>query len=217
MEYNEEEVNNMYISEVTKYLDMSKKAIEVYEEKGFIHPSKDTNGYRVYAEVDLKALKQIQILRKLDFSLAQIEQIVCFHHYEVFDLKMENLKQEERLIQTKIQYYDKVRNHFEDIKALEAVKEDLLSTFAIMEKSEAELLKKDIQIPFQKISYGVVAFIMLIQLAYVFGLLKSDVFSNLLFYSLCLFGLLNMKRVQVWITQFICSIKQGGKDETNFK
>lgn len=57
MGYNEEEVNGMYISEVAKCLDMSKKAIEVYKQKGFIHPTKDTNGYRIWISVFMTVMK----------------------------------------------------------------------------------------------------------------------------------------------------------------
>lgn len=57
MEYNEEEVNGMYISEVAKCLDMSKKAIAIYEQKGFIHSSKARNGYRVWIFVFMTGMK----------------------------------------------------------------------------------------------------------------------------------------------------------------
>ena len=40
----------MYIQEISQKLQLSKKAINLYEEKGLIHPQRDDNGYRIYLE-----------------------------------------------------------------------------------------------------------------------------------------------------------------------
>ena len=55
---------------------MSKKALQYYEDKHLIHVKKDSNGYRIYDEVCLKRLWNIKVLRKLDFSIAEIYEIL---------------------------------------------------------------------------------------------------------------------------------------------
>ena len=61
----------MNIGEVSDYLKITKKAINLYEEKGLLRPNKNSNGYRLYGEEEIKTLKQIKILRSLDFSLSE--------------------------------------------------------------------------------------------------------------------------------------------------
>lgn len=66
----------MNIGEVSDYLKITKKAINLYEEKGLLRPNKNSNGYRLYGEEEIKTLKQIKILRSLDFSLSEIKDII---------------------------------------------------------------------------------------------------------------------------------------------
>lgn len=57
--------------------NLTKKAIYYYEEEGLITPWKDSeNGYRTYSEEDVKKLNIIYGLRKLDFSLKDIQAIL---------------------------------------------------------------------------------------------------------------------------------------------
>lgn len=62
-------VGIMYIQEVSKTLNITKKAICIYEEKGLIHPQKDALGYRVYSYEDQQTLLKIKQLRSLNFSI----------------------------------------------------------------------------------------------------------------------------------------------------
>ncbi|ETI69817.1 helix-turn-helix domain-containing protein [Neobacillus vireti] len=67
----------MKISEVMRETNLTKKAIYYYEEEGLITPWKDSeNGYRTYSEEDVKKLNIIYGLRKLDFSLKDIQAIL---------------------------------------------------------------------------------------------------------------------------------------------
>ena len=45
----------MNIGEVSDYLKITKKAINLYEEKGLLRPNKNSNGYRLYGAIDLLA------------------------------------------------------------------------------------------------------------------------------------------------------------------
>ena len=61
----------MHIQEVSQQLNLSKKAIMIYEQKRLIHPQKDAHGYRVYQQKDIERLMQIKCLRQLDFSISK--------------------------------------------------------------------------------------------------------------------------------------------------
>lgn len=62
----------MLRNEVQDKTNLSRKAIEYYEEKGIIHPKKLENGYRDYSDEDVEVLKKISLLRKLGLSISEI-------------------------------------------------------------------------------------------------------------------------------------------------
>lgn len=80
----------MNIGEVSDYLKITKKAINLYEEKGLLRPNKNSNGYRLYGEEEIKTLKQIKILRSLDFSLSEIKDIIINNEYCFFIISLVN-------------------------------------------------------------------------------------------------------------------------------
>lgn len=62
----------MLRNEVQDKTNLSRKAIEYYEEKGLIHPIKLENGYRDYSDEDVEVLKKISFLRNLGLSISEI-------------------------------------------------------------------------------------------------------------------------------------------------
>ncbi|WP_440113748.1 MerR family transcriptional regulator [Paenibacillus sp. QZ-Y1] len=65
----------MNIKEAADRLGISARAIRFYEEKGLIHPAKQTsNGYRTYTENDIWRLQTIAALREIGMSLQDITQ-----------------------------------------------------------------------------------------------------------------------------------------------
>lgn len=48
----------MLRNEVQDKTNLSRKAIEYYEEKGLVHPKKLENGYRDYSDGDVEVLKK---------------------------------------------------------------------------------------------------------------------------------------------------------------
>lgn len=62
----------MLRNEVQDKTNLSRKAIEYYEEKGLIHPIKLENGYRDYSYKDVEVLKKISLLRNLGLSISEI-------------------------------------------------------------------------------------------------------------------------------------------------
>lgn len=67
----------MRISEVAEKTGLSISNIRFYEKKGLIGPDRDKDSkYRNYTEEDLVLIKQIQLFRKMDFSIETISHII---------------------------------------------------------------------------------------------------------------------------------------------
>lgn len=62
----------MLRNEVQEKTNLSRKAIEYYEEKGLVHPKKLENGYRDYSDGDVEVLKKISLLRNVGLSISEI-------------------------------------------------------------------------------------------------------------------------------------------------
>ena len=122
----------MNIGEVSDYLKITKKAINLYEEKGLLRPNKNSNGYRLYGEEEIKTLKQIKILRSLDFSLSEIKDIIINN-----------------------EYLDLVKNDFIQNEIIENIEEyrELL-----IRESKEEIKDKNIYVDFEKILIVVFTF-----------------------------------------------------------
>lgn len=65
----------MKINDVVKEVDLSKRAVKYYEEKGLLKVLRDNNGYRDYSKENVVTLKQISIYRKLGISIQDIKRI----------------------------------------------------------------------------------------------------------------------------------------------
>lgn len=63
----------MLRNEIQHKTGLTRKAIEYYEEKGFIKPQKLENGYRDYSEKDLQALLKVSLFRKIGMSTSEIK------------------------------------------------------------------------------------------------------------------------------------------------
>jgi DNA-binding transcriptional MerR regulator len=64
------------INEVMKRTGLSRKAIYIYEDRGFLSPLKNGIGYREYGEGDVERLLFIAKLRELGLSLEEIAQLL---------------------------------------------------------------------------------------------------------------------------------------------
>lgn len=62
----------MLINEVCKKCQLTKKAIEYYEEQKLLSPNILENGYRDFSEEDVVTLSRISVLRRLGLSVADI-------------------------------------------------------------------------------------------------------------------------------------------------
>ena len=66
----------MRIQEIADTTGLSKKAINLYEKKGLLQVIRDENGYRCYTQEHVRILMRIKILRRMDVSLTDIEQLL---------------------------------------------------------------------------------------------------------------------------------------------
>ena len=66
----------MRLNEVIKQVDLSKRAIKFYEEKGLLKTKRDSNGYRNYTDKDISLLKEISSYRKMGIGLSNIKEIL---------------------------------------------------------------------------------------------------------------------------------------------
>ena len=65
----------MFINEVENKVGLSKKSIRLYEEEGLINPKRESNGYRIYNDDDVKKLRTIKFLRELNVSIKDIKRL----------------------------------------------------------------------------------------------------------------------------------------------
>ncbi|MCD1258393.1 methyltransferase domain-containing protein [Paenibacillus athensensis] len=121
----------MLIQEAAQKLNISPRAIRLYEQKGLISPAKQSgNQYRIFTEQDLWRLQTITALREAGMSL---EQIKCALEHVDSDRKKELLAYLE--MQRSIMYV-----------ALLAYKQQVQTT-----ESMISLLKKEQTVPLQQI------------------------------------------------------------------
>ena len=66
----------MRLNEVIKQVDLSKRAIKFYEEKGLLKTKRDSNGYRNYTDKDISLLKEISSYRKMGIGLLDVKEIL---------------------------------------------------------------------------------------------------------------------------------------------
>ena len=67
----------MRIKEVEELVGITRKNIRFYEKEGLLSPGRESeNSYRDYGEADVRRLKQIKFLRKLDMPISEIRAVL---------------------------------------------------------------------------------------------------------------------------------------------
>ena len=82
----------MKLQEVAQQVQITKRAIKYYEEKGLLQVEKDENGYRRYTEENIAVLQQIQVYRKLGMELSAIQRIL--HDPQVEQEELQRLEEQ---------------------------------------------------------------------------------------------------------------------------
>ncbi|MBU3091995.1 MerR family transcriptional regulator [Clostridium sp. CF011] len=101
----------MKINEVMKETGVTKKAIYYYEEVGLIRPQKEEeSNYRIYTMDDINRLITINALRKLDFSIKDI-QLILLEKQDVAQV----IKKQLDIINEKIKLLDSSKGVLENL------------------------------------------------------------------------------------------------------
>ena len=100
----------MLLKEVMQKSGLTRKQIEILQQKGLIHPTREENGYRNYTEQDLKMLKQINFLKKFEFTLNECHALLIEGDAAVLDQKREQLLSQRYRLDTALQYLDHLKN-----------------------------------------------------------------------------------------------------------
>ncbi|MEG0277207.1 MAG: MerR family transcriptional regulator [Coprobacillus sp.] len=126
----------MKTKEVCDKYHVSRKALRVYEEKGFIKPSRDQSYYRDYSDEDLEILKKIVLLRKMEFSLEEIEKIIFQKDNQLILRKKEEFNKDIHFIETKKLYLDYICSTLEGDYEIDETIEAVEHTLKIYENNE---------------------------------------------------------------------------------
>lgn len=116
----------MLIKEICRACNLTKKAIEYYEQQGFIRPQVLDNGYRDYTDTEIATLKEICVLRKCGIGIQDIRVIlysndktVALARYKrLHELKMQKLKVAYTCIDELIKNYD-IEDSFHRLQQLD--------------------------------------------------------------------------------------------------
>ena len=93
------------VGDLAKEMGISVRTVRFYDEKGILRPAGYSQaGYRIYDENSVEKLQKILMLRFLDFSLEQIEQMVGDEEVDV----RQSLAEQERLLTEKLEHLERV-------------------------------------------------------------------------------------------------------------
>lgn len=86
----------MQMKEVQAQLDISRRALQHYEEKGLIKVKRDENGYRNYTQEDVDILRKILIYRKLGIDIKTIATLLEKEDHTLLKNLLKQHKQEQQ-------------------------------------------------------------------------------------------------------------------------
>ena len=114
----------MTIKEVEQRLEVPRATVRFYEKEGLLSPTRSENGYREYSEEDVVLLKKIIIFRKLDFAVADIEDVLdgAKPMSEALEINIENLTRQMQELQGAMMLCRKMQENGEQIETFDAEK-----------------------------------------------------------------------------------------------
>ena len=94
----------MQAKQVMELTGITKKALEYYENKKLLSPTRLPSGYRDYNEQDIFQIKTILLLRQLDFSIEEITHLINEHQFDLFNEKKKKINRQLYDLQTNLLY-----------------------------------------------------------------------------------------------------------------
>ena len=126
----------MRINEVEALSGVAKKNIRFYEEQGLLSPRRNQeNGYRDYGEEEVRVLRQIRLMRKLDVPIEEIRQMLSGKHTVGDGMRrhLVALERERRNLEQSMGLCRELQNQEVPIDALDV--EDILARMEQLERS----------------------------------------------------------------------------------
>ena len=105
----------MLLKEVMEKSGLSRKAVQYYEDQGFVKPVKLENGYRDYDEDCLKTLRDIHAMRQMGLHIKEIRAILIEEEYapQVYeqlihelDMQMVRLQSQRMVLRKRMHHED---------------------------------------------------------------------------------------------------------------
>ncbi|WP_029179965.1 MerR family transcriptional regulator [Streptococcus suis] len=136
----------MQVKDVEKLTGLSTKAIRLYEEKGLIEVARNPlNDYRDYSEENVRQLRLIKLLRYLEFSLAEIKDLLALPEEDLQSAlreKKRGINQQAEELTDKVDLLDQV---VRDLGKKEDWLEEAQDSIAFVESGEFQDLKQDLE------------------------------------------------------------------------
>ena len=101
----------MFISEISKKLNITKRAIRHYEDLGIIKSNRMNNNYRYFDQVNIDKLKFLVRARKLGFSLEECKELITL--FKNNNRKSEHVR---NIAKNKLASITKQINELKDLK-----------------------------------------------------------------------------------------------------
>ena len=111
-------MGNMNIKEAEEETGITRQNIRFYEKKGLIQPERNKeNDYRQYSEEDIQRLKTIKMLRKLDFSVEDIKEVLEGNtdFTQAVRNHLDSLKERKRELSAQINFLEKMEREGADL------------------------------------------------------------------------------------------------------
>lgn len=120
---------------MAKLLNLEISTIRYYEKEKLIIPQRNSRGERVYDDEKILQLKYIIFLKKMHLSIFEIRDIIRY-----FDIGYT----EEVIYKIKGIIFEKQKNVDFQLENLEKMKETLMKISKVLEKSDSELIEKEV-------------------------------------------------------------------------
>jgi Cu(I)-responsive transcriptional regulator len=101
----------MFITEISKKLKITTRAIRHYEEIGLVNSKRLENNYRYFDQVNLDKLKFLARARKLGFSLDECKELILLFQND--NRKSENVRE---IAKNKLKLIKKQINELKDLE-----------------------------------------------------------------------------------------------------
>lgn len=112
----------MTIKELEEKLGVPRATIRFYEKQGLINPQRSGNSYRVYSDEDVTSLMKVIVLRKLGFSVSDIEDFLNedVSLQELLEKNIAKLQEEMRSLEEAIKVCKKMQSNQDDLLSFDA-------------------------------------------------------------------------------------------------